>query len=97
MEAWEKFANELKLTDELEDIYFKLRLAFLKEGWTESDLKRPPYYPENILRLFTAFGNAHSKIRRTISEYGFDVDSEKLSKYLKSKLKHIDNDTPLRS
>jgi hypothetical protein len=37
MKAWIKFAETLELTRELEDMYFKIREIFQREGWTETD------------------------------------------------------------
>lgn len=45
MKAWIKFADTLELTRELEDTYFKIREIFQREGWTQKDIERPPYYP----------------------------------------------------
>jgi len=96
MEAWEKFADELKLTEELENTYYNLRKFFQKEGWSQEDLVRPPYYTEDLMDLFHNFSRQRDRIFTTISSYGFIVDNLVLSNYILSRLQKIDDITPLK-
>jgi hypothetical protein len=95
MESWEKFANVLQLTKELEENYLKLRKFFQKEGWTEYDLKNPPYYTEELMRLHSNFAPKVQEIIQTIKDYGFNVDGTEVHYYIMDKLSHIDDITPL--
>jgi hypothetical protein len=95
--AYKKFIDELNLTEKLEEIYFRIRLVLQKEGWSDADLEKPPYYPQDLMSLFHKFHNERDKILKTISEYGFEVDYDDLLNYIQIKLKKIDNITPLNS
>jgi hypothetical protein len=96
MKAWRKFAETLELTRELEDTYFKIRKIFRREGWTQKDIERPPYYPNDLMFLHSKFNQLVRETDRTIRDYGFDVDEEEVSNYIIDKLSHIDDITPLR-
>jgi hypothetical protein len=95
--AWKNFIDELKLTETLEEIYFRIRLVLQREGWSDADLEKPPYYPQDLMTLFHKFQNERDKILKTILEYGFDVDNDDLLNYIQIKLKTIDNITPLKN
>jgi hypothetical protein len=96
MKSWKKFAETLELTRELEDTYFKIREIFQREGWTQKDIERPPYYPNDLMRLHSKFAPKVSEIIQTIRDYGFDVDKSEVNEYIIKKLSHIDDITPLR-
>jgi len=96
MKAWKKFADTLELTKEIEDIYFKIRKIFQKERWTQKDIERPPYYPNDLMYLHSKFKPLVWEIDKTIRDYGFDVDQHEVSNYIMDKLRHIDDITPLR-
>lgn len=95
MGPWKNFIEELNLLDEIEEIYFRIRLIFIRERWSEEDLKRPPYYPQDLMRLYHHFSDQRDIIFKMVKDYGFDVDSNELSNYISSKLKKIDDSTPL--
>jgi len=96
MESWEKFADALRLTKDLEEIYFKMRKIFQKEGWTEKDIEKPPYYPQDLMFLHSELPPLVREIDQTIKDYGFDVDGTKVHYYVMDKLRHIDDITPLK-
>ena len=95
--AYKKFIDELNLTEKLEEIYFRIRLVLQKEGWSDADLERPPYYPNELMSLYHKFQNERDIILKTISEYGFEVDYNDLLNYIQIKLKKIDDITPLNN
>ena len=96
MEGWKKFAESLGLTKELEEVYFKLREVFQREGWTQKDIEKPPYYPEELMFYHSRIQPLIREIDQTISDYGFNVDGNELHYYIMDKLSHIDDITPLR-
>jgi hypothetical protein len=96
MEAWKKFAESLKLTEEIEKVYFKIREVFQREGWTQEDVEKPPYYPSDVMTLYRQFQPLIQEIEQTIKDYGFNVDGNEVKDYIKNKLSHIDDITPLR-
>ena len=97
MESWKKFIDELKLTEKLEEIYFRIRLVLQREGWSDKDLEKPPYYPQDLMSLFHKFQNERDKVIKTIEDYGFEIDIDDLTDYIQIKLKSIDNITPLNN
>jgi len=96
MEGWRKFADALQLTKDLEEIYFKMRKIFQKEGWTQKDIQKPPYYPQDLMFLHSELPPLVREIDQTIRDYGFDVDGDEVHYYIMDKLHHIDDITPLR-
>jgi len=96
MEAWKILVKELDLTEDLEKNYFQIRKIFQREGWTQKDIERPPYYPNDLMFLHSKFNQLVRETDRTIRDYGFDVDGQEVSHYIIKKLSHIDDITPLR-
>ena len=96
MERWKKFAEFLDLTKELEKIYLKIREVFQREGWTQKDIEKPPYYPNDLMLLHRSMQPLIREIDQTIRDYGFNVDEDEVSYYIIDKLRHIDDITPLR-
>ena len=95
MEGWKKFAESLDLTKELEKTYFKIREVFQREGWTQKDIEKPPYYPDDLMLLHSNIQPLIREIDQTIRDYGFNVDGTEVSYYIMDKLRHIDDITPL--
>lgn len=96
MKLWKIFIDDLELTADLERVYFKMRKIFQREGWSEEDLKRPPYFPQDLLLLHSKFQPKMREIFQTIEDYGFDVDRDEVDYYIMNKLSHINDITPLR-
>ena len=96
MKAWRKFVDSLELTKDLEQNYFDMRKIFQREGWTQEDIERPPYYPNDLMFLHSKFQPKMREIFQTIKDYGFDVDRDEVHYYIMDKLSHIDDITPLR-
>ena len=96
MESWKKFAESLGLTKELEKNYLKIREIFQREGWTQKDIEKPPYYPEELMFYHRNIQPLIREIDQTIRDYGFDVDGDEVGYYIMDKLRHIDDITPLR-
>jgi hypothetical protein len=95
MERWKKFAEFLDLTKELEDTYLEIRKIFLREGWTQKDIERPPYYPNDLMLLHRSMKPLIREIDQTIRDYGFNVDGTEVHYYIMDKLRYIDEITPL--
>ena len=92
-----KYIDTLGVDNELAETYYNLRKAFQREGWTEEDLVRPPYYPKDIMRNFQKFSELRNKIFSEIKSFFGDVDHNEFSDYLMDKLKIIDLKTPLEN
>ena len=76
------------------DIYYALRLTFIREGWSQKDLEKPPYYPNDIMRNFQRFSNEQNKLFFDLKGI-FDIDFEEFNEYLTVILQRIDDKTPL--
>jgi len=96
MEGWRKFAEILEITKELEETYLKLRKFFQREGWTQSDIEKPPYYTAELMDLHSRIKPLVWDIERTITDYGFNVDGDEVHHYIMDKISHIDDITPLK-
>lgn len=88
--------DTLELTKDLEQVYFEMRKIFQRENWSKEDLKSPPYFPQDLLKLHSKFQPKMREIFQTIEDYGFDVDTDEVRNYIMDKLSHIDDITPLR-
>ena len=94
---WMKYIDTLGVDNELAETYYNLRKAFKREGWTEEDLKSPPYYPNDIMRNFQKFSDLRNEVFFEIKSFFGDVDHNEFSDYLMNKLKIIDLKTPLNN
>jgi len=95
--AWKKYMDEIQPESELSAIYRKLRHAFNREGWTQKDLERPPYYPQDIMNGYQKMSNLVGDLRKELTSYFGDIDNDEFTDYLHSKLKHIDLEIPLEN
>lgn len=94
---WMKYIDTLGVDNELTETYYNLRKAFQQEGWTEEDLKSPPYYPTDIMQNFQKFSRLKDKVFFEIRSFFGDVDLNEFNDYLMDKLKIIDLKTPLEN
>ncbi len=90
-----KYIDTLGVDNELIDTYYNLRKAFQREGWSDDDLKSPPYYPTDIMGNFQKFSRSKDRIFSEIRSFFGDVDLNEFNDYLMDKLKIIDLKTPL--
>ena len=88
--AWKKYMDTIHPESELANLYRKLRHAFNREGWSEEDLKKPPYYPQDIMNGYHKLGNLINDLKSELISYFGTIDHNEFSDYLQSKLKHID-------
>jgi len=95
--AWQKYIEKLNADKELSDTYRKLRHAFKREGWTEEDLVRPPYYPKDIMSNFQKFSGLRDKLYHELKTYFDIIDHNEFSDYISIRLKQIDLETPLEN
>ena len=95
--AYQKYVEKLNADKELLDTYRKLRYAFNREGWTEEDLERPPYYPTDIMGNFQKFSGLRDKLYHELKTYFDIIDHNEFSDYIGDRLKLIDIKTPLKN
>ena len=92
LEIFDKFMDNS--AKRLEDIYYQLRLSFIREGWSEEDLENPPYYPQDIMENFQKFSEEQSRLFFESKGF-FDIEWEEFTDYLSNRLQRIDKKTPL--
>lgn len=95
--AYKKYVDKLNADRELQDTYRALRHAFNREGWTEEDLVRPPYYPKDIMRNFQEFSELRDKLYHELKTYFDIVDHNEFTDYISGRLKLIDLEIPLEN
>ena len=95
--AWQKYVDKLNADKELQDTYRALRHAFNREGWTEKDLARPPYYPTDIMKNFQKFSGLRDKLFHELKTYFDIIDHNEFSDYIGNRLKLIDLEIPLEN
>ena len=83
------------VSKDIADVYYALRLAFIREGWSDKDLEKPPYYPNDIMRNFQRFSNEQNKLFFDLKGI-FDIDFTEFNEYLTVILQKIDDKTPLK-
>jgi hypothetical protein len=94
--AWKKYMDEIQPESELAAIYRKLRRAFQREGWTQKDLERAPYYPNDIMNYYQKISSLIKDLRSELTSYFGDIDNGEFDDYLMDKLKQIDLEIPLK-
>ena len=95
MKHYTKYVTTLRADEDLLETYRNLRRAFQREGWTQKDLERPPYYPNDIMRNFQRFSSLHSKLFNELKSFFPDIDHNEFVKYLEDKMTLIDIEIPL--
>jgi hypothetical protein len=95
--AYQKFVETLNADKELQDVYRDLRNAFNREGWTEEDLVRPPYYPTDIMKNFQKFSGLRDKLYHELKSFFDIIDHNEFSDYIGDRLKLIDIEIPLKN
>ena len=95
--AYQKYVEKLNADKELLDTYRALRHAFNREGWTEEDLVRPPYYPKDVMSNFQKFSGLRDKLYHELKTYFDIIDHNEFSDYIGNRLKLIDLEIPLEN
>lgn len=95
MKPYEIFLNESLGLKELVEIYLQLRQHFQELGFSEKDLKKPPTHTPLMMSLFHKFGDTQKALFRQVKDYGFNIDWNEFTNYMKPILTKIDEITPL--
>ena len=94
--AWKQYIDTIHPESELSAVYKKLRHAFQREGWGEEDLRKPPYYPQDIMNGYQKISNLITDLKNELKSYFGNIDKDEFDDYLLYKLKEIDLETPLK-
>ena len=95
MKPFEKFLNNSVGLQRLSEMYLAIRQYFQSEGWSENDLKKPPYYSARLMTLHEKFGGEIRDLLQQMKDLGFEVEKEEFNEYLKPLLQNINELTPL--
>jgi len=95
MRPFEQFLSNSVGLQRIIEIYLKIRKYFQSEGWSESDLEKPPYYSEELMSLHQKFGGEIRDLLQQMKDLGLKVEKEDLNEYLKPLLQNINELTPL--
>lgn len=95
MKPYKIFLNESIGLKELVEIYLQLRQHFQELGFSEKDLKKPPTHTPLMMSLFHKFGDTQKALFRQVKDYGFNIDWNEFTDYMKPILTKIDEITPL--
>lgn len=95
MTHWIKYIRQLDADNELLSIYRKLREEFQKEGWSEKDLEKPPYYTKEIMSLYEKFGIERKRLGKELTMYFGDLNLSDYMDYIENRMKVINDEIPL--
>ena len=94
-----KFIKKLELDKTLFTTYIELRTMFQKHNFTQKELERVSYAPDEIMRTHMKLRNEFDIIKQNLYKYGFtdyqDMIPDEVSDYLTSSLKVIDEEISL--
>jgi len=95
--VWRRYMENVQPELEMVDTYRKLRHAFNREGWTQKELERPPYYPTDIMQNYQKFSSLKNDLIRELKTFFGTIDEDEVDNYLTDKLKEIDLEIPLKN
>lgn len=95
MEPWKKFVSARIEKELILQHYFELRVEFKRLELSEEDLVAPPRYSHKMWQLKSIIGSNFNSLLKKINDYGFDVSSGELEKYLEPEFIKINHLTPL--
>lgn len=95
MKPWIKYVKQLDADKELLSIYRMLRHQFQKEGWSEEDLEKPPYYTKEIMSLYERFGVERKRLGVELTKYFGDLDLSDYMDYIQNRMIEVNKETPL--
>ena len=95
MEPWKRLASDSIEKQTILHRYFELREEFKRLGLTEEDLVAPPRYSHKMWELKSIIHSNFNSLLNKINDYGFEVNSGELEKYLEPEFIKINHLTPL--
>jgi len=95
MRPFEKFLSDSVGLQRIIEIYLKIRQYFQSEGWSESDLEKPPHYSAQLMTLHQNFSGEIRDLLQQMKDLGLKVENEDFNEYLKPILQNINELTPL--
>jgi len=94
-----KFITELKLDEKLFHYYTLMRYHFKKSNFTEKELEKVTYMPNEIMRAHIGFKNELEILKQNLHKYGFTDNQDhiplEVEEYLTKRLKEINDEYSL--
>jgi hypothetical protein len=94
MKPYEKYLSHTTKLQDLLDIYLTIRMIVKDLGWSEQDLEKPPFYPNNLMSAFQRFEEKNKYLFNDTKSFTNVSWNEYLS-YVQPLMKKIDELTPL--
>lgn len=96
MENVLKYIKQLDADKDLVDAYRELRIWFQNAGWSEEDLKNPPYYNAELMSLVAHVQTEQVKfINEIMAFFGDTISKKELGTYILNRLNMVNDETPL--
>jgi hypothetical protein len=95
MKPFENFLSSSVGLQRLSQSYLELRQYFQREGWSEKDLEKPPYYTETLMSLFFNFGDEQKELFKQVNDLGLKVEWNEFNRFIQPILEKINEITPL--
>lgn len=95
MKPYEKFLNESFGLKELIESYLQIRKHFQGLGFSQKDLENVTDVTSEMMKLYQNFQNNQKALFQQVKDYGFDMDWNDFTEYIKPILSKIDEITPL--
>ena len=95
MKQYEKFLNESFGLKELIESYLQIRKHFQGLGFSQKDLENVTDVTSEMMKLYQNFQNNQKALFQQVKDYGFDMDWNDFTEYIKPILSKIDEITPL--
>lgn len=94
MKPFEKYLSHTNKLQDLLDIYLSIRMIVKDLGWSEKDLEKPPFYPNNLMSAFQRFEEKNKYLFNDTKSFT-NVSWEEYFSYIQPLMKKIDELTPL--
>lgn len=96
MEMWQKYIEKTNGLESFLKTYLELRRLIQSYGWSLSDLERPPFYSNDLMRLREELTHKLVKIKDEMDDLGLEFRDQDFHSYLRPFMIKIDELTPLK-
>lgn len=94
---WQKYIEKTNAIEPFLKTYLELRRLFQSLNWSESDLERPPFYSNDMMRLREELTYKLVKIKDEMDDLGLEFKDQDFHDYLRPFMTKINELTPLKN
>ena len=94
---WQKYIEKTNAIEPFLKTYLELRRLFQSLNWSESDLERPPFYSNDMMRLREELTYKLIKIKDEMDDLGLEFKDQDFHAYLRPFMTKINELTPLKN